>query len=275
MSLRRLALKQWLLERFIIISEIIGYAVTAAVGIGVIYSLFVRVEVIARVEGELHPARTEVVADADVLPINSMVSTGQEVKRGEPILRVARDETVQRRVLTRRRLEAALTLLETKPDRDTGVALGETRRAIAALPPPDTGEILTSPAEGILKQLVDPNLEATVSAGKPLAVVYDLSQLQFDGRLGASTADQKVAAGQTARVAIPGVPVPIVGHVESVNAGDTSKTVTIRFDDPSPEVRELFQARILGQGEPDAMSVHVDIVVGSQSLFKEVFGRKR
>ena len=273
--MKGLTFKQWFAKRFVVISEIIGYTISIAVGIGVVYSLFVRVEVTARVEGDLHPARTEAAARTDALLIDYMVSTGQEVKQGQPILHAALDDASQRRVQTRRRLEAAVALLEAHPDGDAPAALEETRRAIGALPPPETGEIIPSPTDGLFKELVEPGQEELTPAGKPLAFVYDMSQLRFDGPLGASATDQKAAEGQTARTTMPGIPAPILGRVEAVNTSATPKTVSIRFDGISPEVRDYFYARVFGQEQPSSSSAHADLVVGYQSLFKQIFGRKR
>jgi hypothetical protein len=268
-------LRQWFVKRFVVISEVVGYAISALVGAGVLYSLFVQVEVLSTVTGELRPLSCELKAIGQMLPVECLAASGTEVTQGQPVLRVTSDRSGQQVTLARRGLQTSVAMLEQEPGAESKTAIEDARRALAALPPVASVEILAAPSGGVVKQLVDADKSDVVSAGEPLAVVYDISQLVLAGPLGNSFADGRVAKGQEARVTVPELGERIIGQVTAVDSVDGKKTVSVQFSNISPAVRDYARSVVFGENAGKPNSVRAEIVVGRQSLFRQTFGRKQ
>jgi len=243
-------LRHLLWTRFIVISEILGYAMSGAVFIGVLCSLFIQVELVSKAGGTIHPLYEEVVTDSDALVIEYLVNSGESVVTGQPLIRVAIDEPTQHHVMVRRLLTATAALLEANVTADSDTALKNVRDALLALPLPAEGQIISATSDGLMKQTVEPAELSLVPQGTPLAIVFNPSVLVLEGTLGTSNTDGRVVEGQLARV-----------------------TVSIEFENLSPQVQEHFSDSLSDNVHVVSQDVATDIVVGHQSLFKQMFGR--
>jgi hypothetical protein len=263
-------------KRFVVISEILGYTLSAAVGLGVLYSVFVEVEILARVKGELRPSCMEIKVDADVLLIEYLAASGEDVAKGQPVLRVVVDEASRRRMLVRHRLEATVAALESDSSGESQAALEDARRALAVLPPVEEKvETLTTPCDGVFRQLADIRENNVVPAGKALALVYDMSELLLDISPGASLVDSRVADGQEARATIPEAQERLIGHVVTATITDTSNGFSIRFQGVPQADRDHMFTLLFGENKGVLGSVDAEVVVGHQSLFRKTFGRRQ
>ena len=268
--------RQWFSKRFVVISEILGYTLSAAVGLGVLYSAFLEVEILARVKGELRPSCMEMKVDADALPLEYLAASGEGVAKGQPVLRVAADEASRRRMLVRCQLETTVATLESDSSHESQVAIEDARRALAALPPVDEKvETLTAPCDGVFRQLADIRKNDVVPSGKTLALVCDMSELLLEISQDASPVDSRVADGQMARASIPALQESLVGHVATSTVADTSGGFSIKFQDVPQAVRDYLFTGLFGEGKGLPNSVDAEIVVGHQSLFRKAFGRRQ
>lgn len=273
----KLGLGQWLQSRFVQLTEIVGYSMSAVVGIGVVYSLYVQVEVIARVNGELRPLSAEVKADGDAIPIEYLVASGDEVVEGQPVMKVAIDEESRRRLKARRWVEAAVAVLASGSSSGDSSALESARATLALMPQVDEAVILAAPATGMFWQEVDATQAPVVPRGEALACLYDMRDLVFEAPLGSQPTVTRVAEGQDTRgtVSISGQQQKLVGRVLDVVGVETKKNVSIRFVDVPQVVRDAVFRPLYGENNEKLEPVSVEIVVGHQSLFKQVFGRNQ
>ncbi len=263
-------LRQWFLKRFIVISEIIGYALSAAVGLGILYSVFVEVEILTKVKGELRPSCMEIKEGADALFIEYLAASGEHVAKGQPILRVSVDDASKRSILLRHQLEEAVASLESDSSGESQASLEDARRALAALPPAEEKvETLAAPCGGFFQPLAGVRENDVVPAGSALARVYDMSVLRLDSVQG----DARIADGQEARAVIPGMQERLVGQVSVIMA--PSNHVSISFQDAPQAAREIMFASLFGKSEEKLDAVEAEVVVGHQSLFKKMFGRRQ
>jgi biotin carboxyl carrier protein len=174
-------LQKWFSRRFVVISEILGYTLSAIVGLGVLYTVFVDTEVLARVQGEIQPSSVAMKADTEVLLFEYIVKSGDSVKQGQPVLRVVADQASQQRIHARRLLETAVAALEIGSGADSSASLEAARHALAVLPTgKDQVETLTSPSDGFFFVPTESGQGDAISKGKNLALIYDLTQLSMD-----------------------------------------------------------------------------------------------
>jgi multidrug efflux pump subunit AcrA (membrane-fusion protein) len=267
-------LKNWFIRRFVVICEIVGYALSGLIGATVLYSLFVQVEIHVRITSQLAPVSTPVRAESDALLVEYLISSGQNVEEGQPVCRIEDDPEMQRRALARHRLEEAVAVLSQSASGDSA-ALERARQALEALPKPGTGVLIHAPSSGVIMNLKDLNQFDLVRKDEDIALIYDPAKLALSGSLGTSKADAMVAANQVARVKLPEFPEPLVGRVEAVESTDSTKLVTIRFDNVPQPVQQHFSTLLLEKDNAPLPSVTAEVIVGHQSLFSETFGRKR
>lgn len=272
----RMGWTRWLSKRFVVLSEIIGYTLSAAIGLGVLYSVFVEVEVVARVKGELRPSCTEIKAESDTLFVEYLAASHGNVRKGQPVLRVVTDAAARRRILVRRQLEATVAALASDPTGESRAALEDTRRALATLPPVEgKTETLTAPCDGVFQQMPDMGKDGVIPAGKALALVYTMSELLLDASPEASAMDSRIADGQEARMTIPGTQERLAGRVILADGAAASKGVTIQYDDVPETVRGRVSTLWFGKDREALKTVEAEVVVGHQSLFRKTFGRRQ
>jgi len=245
------------------------------VGIVVLCTFVVKVEILAHVNGPLKPASVDVFAGTNALLVEYLVKTGDEVAQGAAVCRVVTDPVVQRQALVRRQLQATISVIEQDSSQLAADTLEQTRAALATLPPNDRSEEITAPRGGTVKRLIEPSQSGIVSATTPLATVYDLSRLTLDATIDPGAIAELVAEGQTVRVRLPGQGGEIRGSVQAVMTEGATKRAIIGFAGVAPLVHERFRSMLCGDGGEALATTGADIVVGHRSLFKDVFGRKK
>jgi len=272
--LNRDKVRHFFRTRFVVMSEILGYAMSGAIFIGVLASLFIQVDTVAKTGGRIHPSYREVVADSDALVIEYLARSGENVVSGQPIVRVALDKATQNLILARRHLSSTAELLGPNSDNASLAALHGVRTALEALPPPDGGRILSAAHDGVVQHVIDPNDMDIIPKGTPLAILFNHSVLALEAVLGNSNADSQVVEGQMVRVTIPEVRDTLAGHVTGVQTEDGITRVSVEFEDVSLHVQEHFRALLPDDEQVPSQQVEANIVVGHESLFKQMFGRK-
>ena len=75
----RNGLGKWFARRFVFLSEVAGYGISAAVAAFVIYAAFAQTDVSITVEGALRPSSTALTAKAEALVLERLVADGAEV----------------------------------------------------------------------------------------------------------------------------------------------------------------------------------------------------
>lgn len=275
MNKRLTRYRRWLNARFVAIVEVIGYLLSAVVGVAAVYSMIAQVEVLARVTGPIAPISALVASDKQAVLIEYLAASGNEVKAGDAVCRVATSPEDRARVLAQRHYRAAVAALEAVPS-SSSVA-EQARSLLTALPAPEAPETLTAAVSGLLKTLPDPSRDEAAAAGSPFALVYDLGTLELAGPLEPANSE-RVAVGQTARVTLPNYPVAIEGAVVSVREGEVPaeppKSVTLRFQNTPEEVRKTLRDILSTSDVFPPIPIRADIVVGHQSLFRYMFGKK-
>jgi len=267
----KLGFKHWLSRRFVVLSEIVGYVLAALVGAAVVYSMLTKVDVVAKISGEAKPSASELTLDRDALLTAQLAAPGSDVVGGVPILRIAADPKDQRRILARRRLTAAIVDLEAEADEQSRAALDESQRALEVLPLPAQEEDLAAPAAGFVAYRADLADVGTIPAGEALAIVYQSDRLLLETTLGDTAADQLVAPGQEVRATVPESGDRLTGRVVSV---DPERKVLVAFSDIPEEVQKRIRAAVLDESALRLPVLNAEVVVGSQSLFKQMFGKK-
>lgn len=267
--------KHWLSIRFVALAEIVGYVLCGIVGIIVLCTFIVKVEILAHANGTLRLVSADVVVNRDALLTEYLVSTGDEVSQGAPVCRIITAPAAQRQALAGRQLQATISVLEQDPSPAASDTLERTRAAFATLPPIDRGEELAAPISGTLKRLIDPNQSGITPAGAPLATVYDMTRLVLEASIVPGGAADMVVEGQDVRVRISDKLGQIQGRVHSVGTDGTTKRASMYFEGVSPAIRERFRSILHGESAEGLATVSADIVVGHRSLFKDAFGRKK
>lgn len=267
-------LKWWMNARFVLLIEIAGYTLSVIVGAGAIYSMFAQIEILAHANGEIHPVFATVSTDKDAVVVDFAVPSGEAVSAGQPVCRVVTEPEARRRLLAQRQLTVVIFSLERDREATSAKALAEAKAALNSLPPVGEPETLPAPAPGIVKQLVNAETTETIWANTPLAAIYDMDTFALEGIVEPNGA-VRVAEGQTARMTLPGIPALVVGKVLSKTALPAGVSVVLRFEHVSPQVTEMFRQLLFGGGTTTPIPpVRADIVVGHQSLFVNMFGRK-
>jgi len=277
--------KRWLARRYVFLAEVTGYTLSGIVGLIVLSTFLVKVEIIAEGSGIVGPVSTDIVADTDALLTEYLASTGDEVLAESPVCLIATDSADRLQALARRDLEATILALEQAPSLIASDTLTHARAAFATFPPNERGEEITTPESGMLRCLIDPQRSGVIPAGVPLARVYDVTRLVLDAPLGQSGAADMVAEGQVVRMELfeqvegdgkgAGERQQLHGRVQTISTDGAAKRVVVYFADIPAVTREHFRSMLRDDGEDALPTVSVDIVVGHRSLFKDVFGRKQ
>jgi len=268
----RIPFRQWLSHRFVFVCEVLGYAIIAVVGIGIVYGLLARVEVVASATGPVEPPTVDVVAESECLVTECLVVRGAAVEKGTPIARVVEDPEAQRVTQASVKLHEALALLE-QGSKSESQAVAQVRGALSELTVPEA-ITLTAPAAGRLKQEHNTGPGTPCPSGGVIARLYDLSQLTMQGTVESRSAE-KVVVGNLCRLTLPeGAEVP-EGTVEAVKKEGKTAKVTLRWKEVPLAVQDLYAAALFGDGKGAVIeSARADIVVGHESLFRRTFGRR-
>lgn len=270
----KVGFRRWVEQHFVVVAEVIGYAVTVVLVSFLAYTLFVSVEITVTGTGTLRPVCTDVTVDVEALPVEFLVSSGQEIAAGQAVCRVVLDPRTQRRLMALERLDAASALLDLDPDVPRAT-LENIRNLAAALPTADGKATLDASESGWVKWSVDADTLDPVPPGEPLARIYDLTWLVVEATVPAAKTNRVIEPGMSVRVKLEDFPGPVVGTVVTVTDGeDDQRNVTARFEAIPEAWQEHFHALVFDEGADEFPPVTVEVVVGHRSLFREIFGRR-
>jgi hypothetical protein len=183
------------------------------------------------------------------------------------------DPAAQHRNLARRQLLESISLLQNDDARGSRGALREMRRALTNLPPIEDFESIITPWTGVIRFESVPPQGEIMSDGTPLARVCDPQTLAMKGRVAESQGGNRIKVGQKARVLTEILDALIIGEVVECFRDDQFTDIRIEFSE-IPFIVEAYFVDNLEKGSGDDMPVlQADVIVGSRSLFTEMFAR--
>jgi len=265
--------RSWLTKRFVFLSEVLGYSLSGAIFVGLIVTLFIRVDVTAHATAELQPTCHDVTHPGDFLIVEYLVANGATVIADQPIARVLLDPAAQQRSLARRQVLESVSLLENGGSAESAAALKELKRALVNLPPTEDCEPIVSSWGGILRLVEEPGGAGVLPGGTALALVCDLKTLEMRAQIGESEGGDAIAVGQRTRVLIESLDVVMMGEVAEVHRDEHDIGIRVEFSEIPPIVLDHFVNAIVSDPTSDPLVLQVNIIVGSRSLFMEMFGR--
>jgi hypothetical protein len=262
-----------LTRRFVLLSEVLGYCLSGAVFLGVIVTVFVRVDVIVHAKAELRPKCHDVTCPEDFLLVEYLVANGEHVVAEQPIAHVLLGNTAQQRSLARRQLRESASLLEHEAGTNSRAAAEELKRALAILPPIEDIESIMTSHSGVLRHNHVPWEDGVLSGGTPLALVCDLQTLEMKGKLGDSRTNDRLAVGQRARVFMDDLREVVMGDVVEFHRGTNEIDFRLEFTGVSPKIQDYFRDKFVSAPVGASLVLQAEIIVGSQSVFTEMFSR--
>jgi hypothetical protein len=265
--------RSWLTKRFVFLSEVLGYALSGAIFVGLIVTLFVRVDVTVHATAELQPTCRDVTHPGDFLIVEYLVANGATVTADQPIARVLLDPAAQQRTLARRQVLESVSLLENGGSAESAAALNQLKSALANLSPIEDGKSIVSSWGGVLRLEEVQGPAGVLPGGTALALVCDLKTLEMRTQIGESEGGGAVAVGQRTRVLIESLDAVMMGEVAEVHRDDHYTGVRLEFSEIPPIVQDHFANAIVSDPTSDPLVLQVNIIVGSRSLFMEMFGR--
>lgn len=154
-------------------------------------------------------------------------------------------------------------------------ALDDIRRALDALPPDPAPTAIPAPRAGCIDYDGEPEPWRVLPAGAVCARLYDLDRLEMTFTLTLANASHDIAVGNTVRAILPDPSETLVGAVIEVTPVDnTQRRVTARFESVTPSVRDRFKALVFADTPQPFPDAKAEVVVGTRSLFREIFGRR-
>ncbi len=265
--------RSWLTRRFVFLSEVLGYSLSGAIFVGLIVTLFIRVDITVRATAELQPTCHDVTHPEDFLIVEYLAENGASVIANQPIARVLLDPVAQQRSLARRQLLDSVSLLEDNEADGSAAALIELKRALANLPPIEDSKSIITSWSGVLRHEGAPWQSRVMSGGTPLALVCDFQTLEMRARIGESDGGDDIAVGQRTRVVIESLDALMVGEVAEVHRNEPYNDIRLEFSEIPSIVQGHFFEAFVGDPNGDPLVLQADIIVGSRSLFMEMFGR--
>lgn len=262
-----------LTRRFVFLSEVFGYCLSGAIFLGLITTIFIRVDVEVKATGELKPVCFGVTHPRDFLLLEFLVTDGDSVVADQTVARVQLNTTAQRRSLARRQLLESVSLLESDAAAESDAALQELKRALAKLPPIEDFESVITSQSGVLRRELLPWQDGILSGGTLLARVCDPRTLEMHARLGESEGGHRIGVGQRALVVIEDLDAVLTGEVVEVSRDESDARFRLEFQAVPAEVQSRFRESFVGRTDDEFPSLQADIIVGSRSLFMEMFGR--
>jgi len=267
-------LKRRVSDNFVVLMEMVGYVMSAAILVGVLYSLFVKVEILAHANGVVRPESDIVAAPDEVLLLRYLAPSGENVIAGQPVCQVVVETAAKDALVAKRKLSAVATLLQTREDSKLDAVLTNVREALGDLPADVGAETLSAPRAGILQHAVESGADVPAPAGDPLALVHDMTRLRIEGVLESLNAE-KVAEGQQVRLTIDPIAEPFMGYVAAVSRSGETRQVLLQFQDVPEAVQHHFHKLLFDAETPSALpAVRAAIIVGHRSLFRQMFGRR-
>ena len=265
------SLARWLSRRFVLLAEIAGYAISAAVGAFVLYAAFTQTEITASVEGTLRPSTTPVIAVPDAMLVAYLAADGADIVSGTPVCRVVTDPAEQRREQVRGKLAEACSLLSQGTD-DASVALYKRAEALLSeIPPSPVASLVPAPTGGVLRLAPAARGGGSGKPAEPLATIYSPDSLAFEGSLPVNTS---VAQSQPAIIVLPDGGPALKGTVLAVDTKAKPAKVTVVVTEVPAALAQEYRAA-LAKPLPDTWpAAKARIVTGYHSLFKQLFGKR-
>jgi hypothetical protein len=265
--------RSWLTKKFVLLSEVLGYSLSGAIFVGLIVTLFIRVDITVHATAELRPTCHDVTRPEDFLIVEYLVADGATVIADQPIARVLLDPAAQQRTVARRQVLESVSLLENGGSAESAAALKELKRALANLPQIEDCESIVTPWSGVLRHEEVPWRAGTIPGGTALALVCDLKTLEMQAQIGGSEGGDAIAVGQPAGIVIERLNAVMMGEVAEVHRDDHDTGIRIEFTEIPAIVEDHFADVIVNDPSSDPIVLQANIIVGSRSLFMEMFGR--
>ena len=265
--------RQRLARRFVVWSEVFGYALCLLVFAGVAATALIDVDVTTPLSGEIHRDCSDLTAGADVVVVEYTVADGERVSRGQPVIRAIREHIVQKQWLARATVAASLASVESEmgPDSDASVRL---RRALAQLPEPAAPETVTAPRDGAFLPVRSREHPAIVPRGSPLARICGerfVAVVLVD-----RSAASRIVAGQAAAAFVTATGETLSGRVASVRPLPRGVEVRVEFASILPRTLALLRRDHVSDAQArTAPAVQLNVTVDRRSLFTEMLRRGR
>ncbi len=265
--------QRWVKRKFVVLSELLGYALASAVFAGVIATLFIQVDVSVKATAELRPICHDVTSVRDFLLVESPVANGGHVVVGQPVARVLVEMAAQHRSLARRQLRASLSLLEAEPGSSAGVAAKRLREALADLPSSEDFETITTSHAGFLRQIHVPWEDGVLPGGTAAALVCEFQTLEMKGQLITTAVAAKLAVGQRARAFAGELGGVLTGEVVEARHGLDGTDFRLQFTQTPSATQDLIRERFVNSADGKPLLLQAEIVVGRRSVFMEMLRR--
>jgi len=265
--------QRWVKRKFVILSEVLGYALASAVFIGVIATLFIHVDVSVKATAELRPICQDVTSAEPFLLVEYLVANGENVVAGQPVARVLVDKAAQQRSLARRQLRASLSLLEAEPGSGAAVAAKRLREALAHLPLSEDFETITTSYPGFLRHIHVPWEDGVLPGGTAAALVCEFQTLEMKGRLITTAVAAKLAVGQRARAFAGELGGVLTGRVVEARHGPDGTDFRLEFTQTPSATQNFIRKRFMNSTDGNPLTLQAEIIVGRRSLFMEMFRR--
>jgi len=266
-------MKHWFLNRFVLIAEVLGYVLALTVILGAISTLFINVDILLPVSGQLTPLHTTITLDEDCAVATLEQETGSAVASGAPVAMVVTKSGDMLRVMGIRKVRDGLTLLGVEDSDALGEVLKTARTWLGNAASPRT-TTLTAPMNGLVKPSDEALDGDRIPAGKPVATIYDLNTLTMRAILPDNRVD-RVARDMPARASYPSVDQPLEGRVISLTTDEDGTHVDLRFEDVPEPVKRAGHAAVFGDGGEGLPTATADIVIGEQTLFSKLFSKRQ
>jgi len=263
-------IKLWINNRFIIIIEVIGYSVSAILGMAAIYCIVTYENMNAYANGILVPSSTSINVNQEYLIYDWVVNPGDLVESETPIAKIVTDKTAFQRLIASSYLSEAIKSLK-----DTEIPLNQNLETlktqynkIRGLP-----EIknISSEKRGIISIPNNIKKNTVLNPETDLAITYDLNTLFCSAELEASNSG-KVTEGQTVTIILPETEQEIIGLVNKDPDAKEGGTVKLIFSNIPENAKQYFK-ELLSSDSSSFPKVRATIIVGRRSLFAKFFGR--
>jgi hypothetical protein len=253
--------------------ETTGYVLCSLIGVGLVYSLVVKVDVRVPCEGSLDAVSVSAVAPTEAVVVEWMIQPGQKVNIGAPLCSLAIDPLARGKARARYSLKAAVESLAAVNEAESQAAAAQARAALDALGAPRNLQTLNAPGSGIVSPTGQALRAEVLEQGAVVARIMDASRLEMTGMVPVAQANN-VASGNPARVLAPVNGVLLEGRVVGVS-NDTPGKVTLQFEPVPESLQQTYVGKLLSSevGAPENMGCKAEIVVGRTSLFRNLFGR--
>ncbi len=273
-AMRPKGIRRLLNQRFVQTVEVFGYLLCSLIGLGLAYSLYVKVDVVVPCEGTLAIPSSEITAPDQLTVTAWAAEAGRPVATGAALCSYVSDPAQRDRARARTLLAQSVVILAKDPDPGAKAAADICKHALEAVSGVDAYVSATAPKDGVLIPAPAALPGAVLAKDALLARVVDLSQLELNGALvGGPAAEVEQGNPVTVTDGLTGA--KLTGEVASVTKEGNAAELTLKFSPLPQELAEKYKQEAMHPetATPPAR-VKAFIVVGQQSLFNSVFGRR-